>query len=347
MKKYLQTFFILILITVRAFGQDFKEFKIEPSLTRISGSFYNSINFVDSRVDTSNMGIVQVGLMNDNVPVKSMTPLSAQFDNYMNSKIDSGAEERELLLQLRNILFCETTTMSSETGLCYLKAVLYAKNDDHNYKILSAMDTVILVKSFDVTKALLKMGSSVLTKLIDDNLKSYPMNDVIYSYHDILKTDSIEKRQIKLYNTDSLKNGLYNSYHSFKNQTPDNRITVRTKKDGTILSVTTTDVNKNLVKIKSDEVYAIVYNGKPYIATGYGFFPLFKGDDYFYFVGKVKPITTNNDNNVMAASVMFGLVGALLASAASSNGIGENYFIIIDHSNGGFIHYKKMPTLPR
>ncbi|MFO7369179.1 MAG: hypothetical protein R6X09_02790 [Bacteroidales bacterium] len=344
MKKSLGTLLVLLVITIKSFGQDFKEFKVEPPLTHISGSLYNSIKFVDSRVDTSNMGIVQVGLMNANVIVNTKIPLSEQLNDYLTSAIDSSAKDGELLLQLRHILFCETTTMSSETGYCYMKAILYAGKDAQTYKMLSAIDTVILVKSLDVTKKLLASGSSLLTELINNNLKNYPDNDVIYSYHDIVKTDSIEKRQIKLYNTDIFENGLYCSYNSFKNQKPDNQIIVATKKDGTISSVRTTDVNSNLVKVKSDEVYAIVFNGNPYVSTGYGYYPLYKGDDYFYFVGKVKPMTTNNEANVIAAGMMFGLVGGLIASAANSSGPGENYFIIIDHSNGGFIHYKKMPT---
>lgn len=346
MKQSLGTLLILIFITFKSFSQDFKVYKIEPSLTRISGSLYSSIKLVDSRVDTSNMGIVQKGPMNANVKVKTKIPLSRQLDGYMTSLIDSSAKEGELLLQLRHILFCETTTMYSETGYCYMKAILYAGKDVQTYSILSSIDTVILVKSLDVTRALLESGSNLLTEFIKNNLKKYPDDDASYSYDDILKLDSIEKRQLKLYNTDIFENGLYYSYNSFKNQKPDNQIIVTTKKDGTISSVKTTDGNNNLVKVKSDEVYAIVFNGKPYVETGYGFFPLFRSNDYFYFVGKVKPITTNNQNNVFAAGMMFGLVGGLIAGAASSSGSEENYFIIIDHSNGGFIHFKKMPTNP-
>lgn len=345
MKNSLQIFLILFIINFNTVGQDFKEYKIEPSLTRISGSLYNSIKFVDSRVDTSNMGIVQKGLMNTNVIVNARIPLAEQLNDYMTSVIDSGAKDGELLLQLRHILFCETTTMS-ETGYCYMKANLYAGKDVKTYKLLSAIDTMILVKSFDVTNGLLKKGSSLLTELINYNLKNYPDDDASYSYHDILKIDSIEKRQIKLYNTDTFENGLYYNYSSFKNQKPDNQIIVATNKDGTISSVKTTDINNNLVRIKSAEVYAIVFNGKPYVATGFGYFPIFKSNDYFYFVGRVKPMTSSNEENVFFAGMMFGLVGVLIAtsSAATGSGPGENYFIIIDHSNGGFIYFKKMPT---
>jgi hypothetical protein len=346
MKKSLVTVLVVFIYLFDSFGQDFKEYKIEPSITRISGSLYNSIKLVDSRVDTSNMGIVQKGLMNANVMVNTKIPLSKQLCDYMTSVIDSSAKDAGLLLQLRNILFCETTNMSSETGYCYLKANLYAGKDDQTYSILSSIDTVILVKSLDVTKALLKSGSNLLTDLINNNLKNYPDNVYSYSYHDILKTDSIEKRQLKLYNTNDFENGLYYSYNSFKDQKPDNQIIVETKKDGTISSVKTFDVNKNLIKVKSDEVYAIVFNGKPFVQTGYGYFPLFKSNDYFYFVGKVRPITTNNEGNAIVAGVMFGLVGGLIAGATGSSASGENYFIILDHSNGGFIHFRKMPTNP-
>ena len=89
-----------------------------------------------------------------------------------------------------------------------------------------------------------------------------------------------------------------------------------------------------------------MYNGKPYVETGYGYFPILKSHDYFYFVGRVKPITSNNESDVIAGALMFGLVGGLVAGGISGSGPGENYFIIIDHSDGGFIHIKKMPTIP-
>jgi hypothetical protein len=345
MKKSLPTLFIIFAITLQSFGQS-KEFKIEHAQSRIPGSLYNSIEFADTRVDTSNMGIIQKGIMNTFAIVNTKVPMAQQLSDYITSVIDSTAVNGKLLFQLRHILFCESTTMASETGYCYMKAILYAGRDGETYQKLADIDTVIKVKSFDVTKAVLKSGSDLIAGLISENLRKYPANDVIYSYHDILKTDSIEKRKIKLYNTNVFENGLYYSYNSFSEQKPDKPVIVSTKKDGTISVVKTRDINQNLVKVKSGEIYAIVFNGKPYISTGYGYYPLFRGDDYYYFVGKVKPVTSNNDANVMAAGMMFGLVGGLIAGAASSGNVsGENYFIILDHSNGGFIHYKKMPTL--
>jgi hypothetical protein len=137
MKNSLGTLLIFFVITVKSFSQDFKEYKIEPSLTQIPGSLYNSIRFADTRVDSSNMGIVQRGLMNAHVMVNTKIPLSKQLHDYMTSVIDSSAKDGELLLQLRHILFCETTTMSSETGYCYMKANLYAGKDAQTYAILS------------------------------------------------------------------------------------------------------------------------------------------------------------------------------------------------------------------
>ena len=135
---------------------------------------------------------------------------------------------------------------------------------------------------------------------------------------------------------------MYYNYNSFRNQIPDKDIIVKTRGDLSIVNVKVKDDYNNLIKLKSSDFYAFVYQGKPYISTGYGYYPIYKSDDYFYFVGKIKPMTSNND--VVAASVMFGMIGGIIA--ANSSGPGETYFIIIDHNNGGFIQIRKMPTQP-
>ena len=221
-----------------------------------------------------------------------------------------------------------------------LRANLFSRNDDTYIKIAS-VDTLTLVNKMDVTNSLMKLGSQLITDMIVNNLTVKPQAETqLFSYNEIIKVDSIEKRNLKVYNTGNYLDGLYYNYHSFMNQTPDKEIIVKTKRDLSIASVSVKDDDDNLIKLKSRDFYAFVYKGKPYISTGYGYYPIYKTDDRFYFVGKIKPMTSNK--NVIGASIMFGMIGGIIA--ANSSGPGENYFIIIDHNTGGFIQLRKMPS---
>ena len=332
--------FFLFIIKIDAMTQDaIREFSLAPADIKISNSLYNSIEFIDSRVDTTNFGIVQVGLMNNIAKVKPKTPLKFQLQDFLASVIDPTSEDNQLLFHLRHFVFAETTKALSEVGHCYIRAGLYAGNQEV-YKNIAVIDTVVSIKAMDVTKPLLKAGSQLICDLITNNLKKEAADSISYSFNEIVKLDSIEKRDIKVYNSDEYVDGLYYNYSSFKEQTPDEEIVVKFKKDFSISSVKKIDENGKLINVKSDEAYAIVYEGKTYISTGYGFFPLYRNSTDFYFVGKVKPLTSNNDGAITTAAVWFGAIGGIVA--ASMGAPGENYFIIIDHINGGFIHVRKM-----
>ncbi len=334
--------FFLFIIKIDAITQDvIREFNLEPVNIKISNSLYNSFEFVDTRIDTTNLGIVQVGIMNNRAKVKSQIPLKHQLQNFFISIIDSTSGDKILLFQLRHFVFAETTKMTSETGYCYIRAVLYSGNQEI-YKNIAIIDTVVSVKAGDVTKSLLRAGSRLMCDLIINNLEKDATSSIRYSLNEIVKLDSIEKREIKAYNTDNYVDGLYYNYSSFKDQIPDGKIIVKFKKDLSISSVKKIDKNEKLINIKPEEAYAIVYEEKPYISTGYGFYPLYRNGNDFYFVGTVKPLTSNNSDNILAAGMVFGAIGAIIAG--SSKASGENYFIVIDHITGGFIHIRKMPS---
>ncbi|HMI79756.1 MAG TPA: hypothetical protein VK484_13245, partial [Ferruginibacter sp.] len=70
---------------------------------------------------------------------------------------DSSATTGELVLHVRQFSLAEITGSFSEKGYCYVRAELFAGNNG-SYRMLSKFDSVIVVKSFDVTKGLLKTG---------------------------------------------------------------------------------------------------------------------------------------------------------------------------------------------
>ena len=323
----------LLFVCVNAFAQNVVDFELSQPVTKVDSSLYNTITFIDSRDDTTNVGVVQTGFFNRMGLVKAKTPLATQVSSVFNSLITAHAKQGETLLQLRQFSFAELITGLSERGYCYMQARLYAKNGER-YKKISSIDTIItLSSSIDVSNSILKAGKEGISNFIRNGIILKPTDSVSYSYHDILKIDSIEKRKIKLYNADTYKDGLYATFQSFMNQVPDKPIS----SEGHVLFpgfVKTTDEDGKLKDVKSKDFYAAVYQGQPYICSKTGYYPLEKVKDDFYFIGDAK--SSANTGTMVAASALFGVVGGIIASAPTTS----FFYMKIDHKNGKFIRLK-------
>ena len=311
-----------------------EDFEITLPDQKIRESLYNSIVFVDSRYDTSNLGIVQLGMFNKKAMVLPKYPLQNQVYGVLAALNDTNAGHGTLLFQLRQFSFAEVTGAMSEKGYCYLRASLYAFMDNR-YKAIHHIDTVILVKSMDVTKSLFRNGSKALTDFIGKAVALSPEGEESYSYDDVLKMDSIEKRKITLYTTTEYKDGLYTSYASFRNQLPDKQGSIDWKNER-IFSIKVEDEQGKQMKVKAKNLYAVVYKGQPFIVTEYGYYPARKVGDDFFFTGRAKAEAHTGD--LMAASMFFGIMGALIAEDAAN----ATFEMKIDHKNGGFIRLREI-----
>ncbi len=334
MKKLILISFVFLIASNEIFSQDrIKEFEILLPQQKIQNSFYNSIDYLDSRLDTSHCGIVQVGVFNKKVKVMPKIPFSIQLKNVINSLIDSSAIKRKLLFQMRQLGFAEITNAMSEEGYFYLRAELYSKKEGLYQKVAS-VDTVALIQSIDVTKSLFRTGSALITDFIAKSLLKEPKDTICYSFNDVTKIDSIEKQEIFVYNTNKYVDGLYYTYDSFKNQLPEKKIMVKMKPDGSIAYVKRVEDKRN-IRIDPQNYYCIVHNGNPFITTKFGYYRLWKKNNDFYFTGRVK--VSANSGGVFVASLFFGVLGGILASNANAT-----FYMKLDHLNGGFIHLREI-----
>ncbi|MEO9020878.1 MAG: hypothetical protein ABI237_14605 [Ginsengibacter sp.] len=310
-----------------------KDFEITLPDQKINNSLYNTVEYIDSRYDTTFMGIVQLGAFNKKARVVPETPFSIQIKNVLRSLTDNTSKDGKLLFQLRQFNFAELTGAMSEKGYCYIRAVLYAEMDGH-YQKINSIDTVIFVRAMDVTRALFRKGSKTITDFISRNLLEKPSDSNYYSFADVIKMDSIEKRTIKVYNTLEYTDGVYTNYKSFMNQIPDKQIIIE-KKNNKLVSMVTLNQKGKAVKIKANDVYAVVVEGEPFVATDYGFYLLKKVDDDFKFVGNAK--VNANTGDVITANVFFGVIGGLIATNAQST-----FEMKIDHISGGIIRLREI-----
>jgi len=328
---------LLFSFYISVYSQDRTEpFVITMPTEKVANSHYSTIKFLDSRPDTTTMGIVRLGAFN--VPAKLITgmPFSMQMQYVMNALTDSAAGKEELLFQMRQFTLNEANGSMSEIGYCCMRASLYAGYNGY-YRLLKFVDTIVLVKGMDVTKPMLKEGSQLITDFVASVLSSVPTDSASYSYFGITHIDSIEKHKLPVYNAITYTDGLYRTYTSFARQIPDDKIYIEHGWGDKIKRVNIHNAKDEDVWIFKKDIYAIVYKGQPYISTEFDYYPLTKKGDDFFFTGKAK---VSADLGVVGmATLMFGLIGGLIASSDSAS----TFEMKIDHITGGFIRIKEIP----
>jgi len=317
-----------------AFAQATQNLDLAHPDTVIKNSLYNKISLIDARVDTTNLGTVQLGAFNRNAKVVLQKPLRDQLSAYLTGITDQSSTGGELIVRLTQYQAYEVTKGFSEMGYCGLQATLYAKNGDQCLNITS-IDTLISMKSgMDVTKALLRATSAALTNFVKAHLHSQPISNIGLSYYELLNADMLAKQKIKVYNIDKFVDGVYSTYQSFAAQTPDKPIKV----DGYAIYpsvVKQVEADGKTTKVKGKDIYAIVFMGVPYIATKTDYYELKKKDNDLYFTGQVKVTASAGDQ--VAASMMFGMLGSLMLANSEST-----FDMKIDYRNGQFIRLREV-----
>lgn len=335
MKKRLLLSLLIFTPLLNIFGQNLtEEFKLDMPEAKVK-SVYSKITVVDARKDTTNIGIIQKGAFNRKAFLKASIPLKNQIQEVFKNMITTDSmSTNELVFNLRDYKFAEVTQAFKETGYCYLRADLFVKKEN-GYQKIDSVDAVYEVNAMDVTKKNIRNGSNKLIDFIASNIK-WVKSGPNFTFDDILNIISIEKRKIPVYNTTTYTEGIYKTYKEFKMMMPsESQFAVTFNKKGKISKLERIGMDGSKYEVHPGEIYSIVYQGKIYITSPYGFFPAEFKDDDFYFQGKAK--ATASTGSVVMASAFFGIIGGLLASDASAQ-----FEMKIDHLNGANIQIRQV-----
>lgn len=309
-----------------------REFELHYPHYKIKNSLYKTIKLIDNSPDQSYVGIVQVGVFNAKARVVPKEPLSIQVAELLDSLTTETANNGELLIQVREFKFAEVTSAMSESGFCYFRANLYVKKDT-NYYPLKFIDTVVIVKSLDVTKALLRDAGKTVSGFIESALLRSPDTSVVYAMNNITTIDTYEKSTMPVFVNEHFKDGIYEDFRSFRDQFPTWPVTARLK-NGKLSSVKAIQKNESIY-VERENIYAVVFQGQAFISTDFGYYLLTKQNNNLVFKGRAR--VTASSTRIIAASVAFGMLGGMIASNASSW-----FEMRIDHLNGGFIRVREL-----
>lgn len=340
MRKFLLLF--LFCFSQNVYSQRPDYIHIEPANIKIDKSIFSEVEVADTRFDTVYMGFVQKGALNRKAPIKLTQSMPDEIKaSAMHLIKDATKENGTILINIRNFFLSELTSGMSESGTFIFKAGCYLKQDNR-YNLMFSVDKKIVVRSgWDVTKKLLNTANEQFGLLVE-RAASFDTNDIdktnSYSFNDIQNIDEIEKKLIPVYNVDLAQKGLYASYEEFKNNAP-SAIAFIEQWNKKTKSPAFFQMEKDSARGKQlsyKNYYAICNGSQLYISTEYGLYPVTKKNFDFYFVGKGKE--TANTATVATASLLFGLLGGMLASIPAS----ATFEFRIDHSSGKFLPVRKI-----
>lgn len=328
---------ILFLAGTALFSQDkVKDFALEYNGGKVPVSAYSSLKLIDSREDTTCFGVVRLGMLDKEAKVVPSTNFQTQLGVLLTKMNGEGAGKNEMIFQLRRLKFVEKAEAGKEFGYCFFRANILTPFEG-NFKLVSAIDTFIVVESKkEVTKQIIQNANNTIISFFKDALAKDITQSEQLSFNDIMKIDSIEKSKIKVYTTDHYVNGVYRSFESFKDQTPDYSLFSITFEDGEITEIKAKNDKGRLKKIISDDVYAIVNNGKPYISAQFGYYPLVKNNNDFYFIGDDKV------NYIKAQVVKSNSIFNPTEYVYSPLPLTSQFEIKVDHINGRFMRVKEI-----
>ncbi len=314
-----------------------RNFQLPVSQITYAPSRYNSLEVLDLRADTTNLGTVQTGFLQGGRKTVLITeePLAHQLKNLFQNLVSPHADTGKLLLSLRRFAFREQAFPSYNTGSVRLQAALFGQNSSGSYQMVNQTDTTLQYNyGGEGTDNLLKEGAFLLTNFLVQSLSLLSAGEASYTKAQLLNTDSLLKAGLPLFSTQPLSEGMYLTWEAFAQQQPDYQVKAQAG-NGIVMNVKTTNARVNR-RYGYEEMYALVHKGIPYIATEFGYCKLKKTGTDWIFTGKAREVASQG------ALLIGGLGGGLIGMAAAAGGTTALYEMKLDPADGRFVKLREV-----
>ncbi|MBK9285500.1 MAG: hypothetical protein IPM51_14445 [Sphingobacteriaceae bacterium] len=329
--------FVLCLFLYNQSLSQTKEFTITIPESRDFTSQYKSIDLLDLRYDTLDNGFILSNRKKTNIV------LSLSFRNQLNKALyasDTANAKHKLLLVLRKFKLVEKNDIDFEYGFCFMRAIIFANINEKYYR-LQDFDTLITLNGTDVTDTLFHDASTNFVRLIEAGIEINPVDKIAYAYSDIVRIENDEKRIIPVYSTDKFTDGVYLSFHSFKNQKPDYAIEKIQYKWNTNPRIKVKNKEGRLITLTGNDVFGFVDKGVPYACTDHGSCIIERKNNELFYAAKSK-VTNDNAEYEISVAVAEKL-GSATEKALSAVKPPYGIFVSrIDYIDGSFMRVKKI-----
>ena len=315
-----------------------REFSVSIPEGQNFTSNYRSVQLLDLRYDTLDNGFILNNRKKSSIVIS--TSFRKNLDRVLTGISDTTDAKGHLLLVMRKFKLVETNDVDFEYGFCFMRATVFA-NLNNKYYRLRDLDTLIKLNGPDVTDTLMNDASNNFIDLIESGITIPPADKIEYQYEDILRIESDEKRIIPIYTCTNFTDGVYLSFHSFKNQTPDYTLVKIQFKWNSNARITAKNKEGRIIKLSNNDVFGFVNSGIPYVATDYGTCIIERKNNELFYAGKAKVTNDNSEYEVSlpVAETLGENTLKFLPTVKPPFGI---FISKVDYIDGSFMRVKKI-----
>jgi hypothetical protein len=327
--KSLISYLICFIFVKNATAQKTEYFEFSYQEENIVYSVFDSVEFVDSRINQDYIGITEKGANNKLVPIW----LHARLSDEINALIDAATknvlrERHTILINFRNFFINEPAGLFEFHVECYAKW-------DNEYWLVYRVDSAYRVKDGNIKDKLRKKINNEVADFITDAVHlnlSKKMNGRPLSIEYISDIDNNEKKELPVFTVRKPEKGVYYSFDEFKNNRPRLIVFNVIKGRNELKSVLRLPIgNKLAQKIPRDSVYAVCDGEDTWIAAPNEYAMLNKrGADFFF---RATSYENNKIEEVSLATYFFGIGGGIIAAIPRK----AMFEFRLNHINGKFI----------
>lgn len=294
---------VFILMPVIGFAQQKITIDFDAN-TKDATHSVKDVSVVDLRMDknpgtvTSNGAIYVYKL-----PADFTSTLAARFD-----KDNKQKGSRNIVVLLEDIKVWENNTGKKTVPAAHVRASSFEKKGGQYYYLTSIDKNVgtLDVQNTMTPKALPIYFKNDFSGFLKASYKAKPSATAL-SESDLPSYFTVLSSALPAF-TAPVKDGVYESYTSFFNQTPAEGFVIEKNSEGKVIRA-----KKGAEKIAVSKMWAYVENGKIYKNTYSGFMPVEKNDKGYYIIsnrGELEAVQANPTYG------MFGLVGGIAGAIA-------------------------------
>lgn len=261
---------------------------------------FNEVTVLDTRTDTTQIGLVQEDFTNELIPVNFHKGIKQAISEHIRSCIEELAKEpKRLLVNIKKLATFEKERPNYEIGLVEFSADAYIQMDSDQYAKIFDLDTLYTMVRPDVTHAVLRKILEPIDSMISMVCK-YQLNNLdtssLISQNEVIS--GTRKSWLNYPVNKAVKQaiGIYKSFEDFRENRIDTTAKVAMILNDGRYNVYALDRNKRPDKKHMiTDIWGICDGKNIYYRINESFVPLVQMNHTFYFVATIEDYYKHDD----------------------------------------------------
>lgn len=288
-----------------------------------------SLNFIDSRQDKD---IGSIAYKKESISLKfESEDLKKEIENWFAKDNKSSTGKNDISINLE-----ELAVYKYEISKFKIKISSFIKRGD-KYYFLNRYENVLTFERNASPKTVANQISSTVSRFIKDSYNSLPIGFAL-SEADLPTYETVLIKNLKIFNTNPLSDGVYVDYKSFRElKSTHGYHVVKNKKEEVVRIENAQDV-----KIINEDFFSFIDKGVPYKTTPVGYLEIFKDEKGLYIITNRQelypPQSTGFTIGVAAGGIVGGMIGVMIDSQSRKNRKDSGFYnVYIDNLTGEYV----------